>query len=197
MLLKNKLTRQPSTYALFALMCFHSARLDSKINEANEIIDLKNQDRKKWFFPLITLGNEAMNKAVETDVFTSYHYEAAIAVEHLKAKSFETTNWTKILSWYEKLYQLQPSPFNLLNLAMVQLQKADYGEAFKLLKQINPKDLEQRAYLYYGSYAEYFVLTGEVKKALKSIDTALQLVRNESERQFLLKKKVHLIKYKD
>ena len=189
MLLKNTLTRQPSAYALFALMCFHAARLDSKINGANEIIDLKNQDRKKWYFPLIKLGNEAMNKAVETELFTSYHYEAAIAVEHLKAKSFEMTNWAKILSWYEKLYQLQPSPFNLLNLAMVQLQRTDYVKAFNLLKQINPKDLEQRAYLYYGSYAEYFVLTGEIKKALKSIDTALQLVRNEAERQFLLKKK--------
>ncbi len=189
MLLKNQFTRTPAAYALFALMCFHSARLDSKINEANEIIDLKNQDRKKWYFPLIKLGNEAMNQAVETAVFTSYHFEAAIAVEHLKAPTFEATNWTKILSWYEKLYQIQPSPFNLLNRAMVQLQRSEYKEAFKLLEQINPKDLEQRAYLFHGSYAEYFVLTGKVKKALKSIDTALNLVRNEAERQFLLKKK--------
>ena len=42
MLLTNPYTRQPATYALFALMCFHSARLDSKVNEKNEIIDLKN-----------------------------------------------------------------------------------------------------------------------------------------------------------
>lgn len=189
MLLTNTYTRQPSSYALFALMCFHAARLDSKVNDANEIIDLKHQDRKKWYFPLIKLGNEAMHKAVETDVFTSYHYEAAIAVEHLKAKTFAATNWNKILNWYEQLYHIQPSPFNLLNLAMVQLQRADYTTALKLLQQINPKDLEQRAYLYYGSYSEYFVLTGKAKKALENIDTALQLVRNEAERQFLLKKK--------
>lgn len=189
MLLKNPYTRQPSTYALFALMCFHSARLDSKVNEKNEIIDLKNQDRKKWYFPLIQLGNNAMNKAVETEVYTSYHYEVAIAVEHLKAKNFAATDWNKILNWYKKLHELQPSSFNLLNLAMVQLQRADYQAALQLLQQINPKDLEQRAYLYYGSYSEYFVLIGKTKKALAHIDTALQLVRNEAERQFLLKKK--------
>ena len=148
MLLKNSFTRQPESYALFALMCFHAARLDSKINEANEIIDLKNQDRKKWYFPLIKLGSEAMGKAVVTDTFTSYHYEAAIASEHLKAPNFAATDWNKILNWYEKLYELQPSPFNLLNRAMVQLQRAAFEEALQLLKQINPKDLEQRAYLY-------------------------------------------------
>ncbi len=192
MVLTNSFTRQPPAYALFALMCFHSARLDSKINEANEIIDLKNQDRKKWYFPLMKLGSEAMNKAVETEVFTSYHYEAAIAVEHLKAPNFAATDWTKILKWYEQLYQLQPSPFNLLNRAMVQLQRTKYAKTLALLKQINPKDLEQRAYLFYGAYAEYFVLTGKGKRALESIDTALALVRNEAERAFLLKKRTDI-----
>jgi len=193
MLLKNTLTRQPSTYALFALLCFHSARLDSKINEVNEIIDLKNQDRKKWYFPLIKLGNEAMTKAVETDSFTSYHYEAAIAMEHLKAPTFAATDWAKILNWYEQLYKIQASPFNLLNRAMVQIQRTNYQDAFSLLQQIDPKDLEQRAYLYYGAYAEYFALTGEIQQALKSLDTALTLVKNEAERQFLLKKKGELM----
>jgi len=192
MVLTNSFTRQPPAYALFALMCFHSARLDSKINAANEIIDLKNQDRKKWYVPLIKLGNEAMHKAVETTLFTSYHYEAAIAMEHLKAPSFEVTDWSKILNWYEKLYELQPSPFNLLNRAMVQLQLAKYEATYDLLQQINPKDLEQRAYLLHGSYAEYFVLTGNGKLALESMDTALKLVRNEAERQFLLKKRMDI-----
>jgi len=191
-LLKNTLTRQPSTYALFALLCFHSARLDSKMNTANEIIDLKNQDRKKWYFPLIKLGSEAMTKAVETDTFTSYHYEATIAMEHLKAPTFAATNWAKILNWYEQLYIIQPSPFNLLNQAMVQIQQEKFKEALSLLKQIQPKELEQRAYLYYGAYAEYFALTGVQKKALESIDTALDLVKNEAERQFLLKKKLEI-----
>lgn len=192
MLLKNPLTRQPSTYALFALLCFHAARLDSKISEANEIIDLKNQDRKKWYFPLIKLGNKAMIKAVETDNFTSYHYEATIAMEHLKAPSFEATNWGKILTWYEQLHKIQPSPFNLLNQAIVQIQQQNFKAALRLLKQINPTALEQRAYLYYGTYSEYFDLTGDVQQALKSLNTALTLVKNEAERQFLLKKKEEL-----
>lgn len=189
MLLKNRFTRLPKTYALFALMCFHSARLDSKTGEENEIIDLKNQDRSKWYFPLVKLGDSAMVRATETDEFSSYHYEAAIASEHLTAKDFASTNWDNILDWYEKLYELQPSSFNLLNQAMVQLQRKDFSKVLALLQQINPKDLEQRAYLYYGAYAEYYLLKRKNEKALESIDAALGLVRNESEKAFLLKKR--------
>lgn len=188
-LLKNTFTRQASTYALFALMCFHSARLDSKINNQNELVDLRNQDRKLWYQPLIVLGNNAMDKAVETGIYTTYHYEAAIASEHLKAKSFEATNWDKILQWYQQLQVIQPSSFNLLNIAIVQLQREDQEAALTVLKQINPAELEQRAYLYYGAYAEYFVLIGASEKALVQINKALELVQNQSERAYLIKKK--------
>jgi len=78
--------------ALFALMCFHSARLDSKIDALNEIIDLRSQDRSTWYFPLIAAGNSMMMKATQTGRYSAYHYEAAIASEHLSAKKFEWDN---------------------------------------------------------------------------------------------------------
>lgn len=193
MLLQNPFTNRPAAYALFALMCFHSARLDSKVNPDHELIDLKRQDRSQWHFPLIALGNTAMHKAVETNTFSSYHYEAAIAAEHLKAATFAATDWDQILRWYQKLYDLQPSAVHLLNMAIVQLQRGEYESAHQLLQKISPGDLEQRAYLYYGSFAEYFTRCGQPAKALQNINTALQLVRNEAEKQFLLKKKLNLL----
>ncbi len=188
-ILKNEYTNQPSAYALFALMCFQSARLDSKVNEYNEIVDLKNQDRKTWYSPLIVLGNRAMTKAVKTDVFSAYHYEAAIASEHLKAITFDQTDWDKLLMWHERLYELQASPFTLLNMTLIHLQKGNLKSAKQFLTKINPKDLEQRAYLYYGTQAEYYIEKKETQKAINSLNSALELVTNESERNYLLKKK--------
>ena len=193
MLLKKELTQKPITYALFGLMCFQSARIDSKINEQNEVIDLKNQDRSKWHDPLIRMGHEAMFKAVEGEEFTSYHYEAAIAAEHVAAPDFESTNWDKILSHYDKIYEIQPSPIILLNMAIIQLQRDELKAAFVLLEKINSTELEQRTYLYYGSYAEYFIKKNDVKNAIINIDKALELVKNESEKAFLLKKKDALL----
>lgn len=191
MLLKNKFTNTSPAYALFALMCFHAARLESKVSPTNEIIDLEHQDRSQWHRPLITLGNHAMIKAVENDEYSSYHIEAAIAAEHLHAPSFKATNWEKILMWYKKLYDLQPSPMTLLNIAMVTLQVGDLEEVHQLLAAIDSKELEQRAYLYFGAWAEYYFKQGQQTDALASIDRALELVQNEAERQFLIKKKTN------
>jgi len=171
--------------ALFALMCFHSARLDSKIDELNEIIDLRLQDRSTWYFPLIVAGNNMMMKATQTGRYSAYHYEAAIAYEHLCAKKFENTNWEKILFWYQKLQAISPSPFNLLNMAVVNLQQGQPTIAKGILMEVNPQDLGQRTYLFYGCMAEYYKAIGEYDEALACYDEALSLVKNESERRYM------------
>ncbi|MEE9408358.1 MAG: DUF6596 domain-containing protein [Polaribacter sp.] len=194
MLLKNKHTQISNAYALFALMCFHSARLDAKINTENELLDLKTQDRNKWSFPLIQLGNMMMNKAVKTDFFSRYHYEAAIVSEHIKAPNFEQTNWDKILHWYKCLYELQPSHSNLLTMAVVCLQTNNFVKANYYFEQINPEDLAQRSYLFYGAKAGYYSKINNKKEALKFIDIALEKVTNKLEKKFLEKKKKGLLK---
>ncbi|WP_299888693.1 sigma-70 family RNA polymerase sigma factor [uncultured Lacinutrix sp.] len=193
MLLKNEHTRSAACYALFALMCFHSARLDSKTNADNEILDLKTQDRKLWCSSLIELGNTIMYKAVEEDSYSCYHYEAAIAAEHLKASSFEKTNWKKILNWYECLNEIQPMPSHLLTMAVVCLQVKDYNNAIIYLNQISPKDFEQRAYLYYGTLSDYYSATNNFQKAINNIDLALEIVNNTLEKEYLEKKKLDLL----
>ncbi|AVI52226.1 sigma factor, ECF subfamily protein [Pukyongia salina] len=189
MVLKNKKTRNDDGYALFALMCFHAARLDSKMNDKGEIIDLPNQDRSLWYFPLIRLGNEAMNQAVINNCFSHYHYEASIAAEHLKAPSFETTNWRSILKWYRQMYQLRPDPMTALNMALVHLQLGELQAAEALFRKIEPASLEQRSYLYYGTMAEYYLMRNEIKQALSCLELALGTVKNESEKQYLFQKK--------
>ena len=189
LLLKNTTTRTPNGYALFALMCFHAARLDSKIDENGEIIDLKHQDRSTWYFPLIKLGNDAMNKAVITSEFSTYHYEAAIASEHLKAKTFEETDWNKIISWYKQLCIISPSPINILNQATAQLQLSNKKEALSLLNQMNPKKLQHRTYLYLGAMCEYYLLENDIEKSLRYIDDALAMVKTDTEKNYLLKKR--------
>ena len=195
LLLKRKNMRLPQVYALFALMCFHSSRLDAKINSNNELLDLKHQDRSLWHFPLISLGNTMMNKAVETNEFSSYHYEAAIAAEHLKASTFEDTNWTKILMWYESLYNLQPMPSHVLTMAVICIQNNDYTKANTYFDIIDPEDLEQRAYLYYAAKADYFVGIGKKENALMCINQAISTVTNTLEKDFLEKKRLSWLQH--
>lgn len=194
LLLKKEKFRSGSLYALFALLCFHASRLESKTNAKNEIVDIREQDRGTWFLPLIEIGNNAMNKAMEYDGISMYHYEAAIAAEHIKANTFEDTDWVKILMWYTKLQEIQPSTFNLLHIAIVKLQLCNLEGTKQLLDTLPISDLEQRQYLYYGCYAEYYVKSEDLKLAIPYLDKAISKTSNNQERAYLQKKKKALEK---
>lgn len=193
LVLKKENLRNGAGYALFALMCFHAARLESRMSTNLETIDLRNQDRSQWYKPLISLGHQALGMARSYDDQSVFHLEAAIAVEHLRATSFEATNWQQILQHYQKLYDWTQDKLTLLNIAIVLIQMKENDQARQLLDDINPADLEQRAYLYYGVEAEYYKNTGQAPKAIKALDVALQKVTNEAERAYLLKKKNKLL----
>lgn len=192
LLLKKEQFRSGSMYALFALICFHAARLESKTNDANELVDIREQNREKWHFPLVEIANRAMNKSSEYEDISIYHFEAAIAFEHVKAKTFEDTDWARILHWYEKLHELQPSEFTLLNRAIVNLQLNRIKEAKQLLDSIEIDNLGQRQYLYYGCYAEYFSKVNDHPSAISSLEKAISKTSNSLEKAYLRKKKTHL-----
>jgi len=191
LVLKKEELRTQKFYALFALMCFHSARLDSKIDGNNDLISLSKQDRTKWYFPLVALGNDAMNKSLESiNVFSSYHYEAAIAAEHLRAPNFDSTNWRIIAKYYNELINLQDNVYSKLNLAIVYLQMKELENAFEIFEQIEAKHLVQKEYLYFASLAEYHHLNKDQKQAIINIDFALSKLTNPAERKFLEEKRV-------
>jgi len=191
LLLRNPNTSTSDAQALFALFCFHASRLRSKVNEQQEVLSLKEQDRSLWYAPLIELGYASLNKAVASE-FGVYHYEAAIAAEHVMARSYEDTNWNHILGHYQKLQALQPSAFVQLNMATVLIQLEKYAEAETMLGTIEAAALEQRTYLYHGLWAEYYHAVGEDAEGCAAIDRAIEMVRNTSEKDYLKKKRKKL-----
>lgn len=189
LLLVKENFRSGSLYALFALCCLHSSRLEAKISDNNEIVDLEHQDRSKWHLPLIILGNDALRKSEEYNDQSVYHYEAAIAAEHVKAIRYENTDWDRILQLYQALNGLQPSANALLSMATIHLKLNNLEQAKALLDQIAEGSFSQRNYLLHGCYAEYFYKSGDQKNALKEIDLAINSCSNNLEKEYLTKKK--------
>lgn len=193
-ILKNKTVRNSKTYALFSLMCFHASRLESKLNLQNEIVDLKNQDRSLWYTPMIEMGHHSLSKAMLTEEISSYHYEALIASEHVKAHTFEKTNWKKILHWYEQYVLIAPSPMLFLNLAMVHLQLKNRESTYNILNDLKEESFNQRKYLFYALWAEYHLELGENYHAIAYLQKAINHVNNCNEKKYL---KIKLEKLKD
>ena len=190
LLLKKPMLRNGNSYALFALLCFHAARIESKVSSQQEIIDLEHQDRNLWHIPLIKMGNQAMMAAVSYPEKSSYTLEAAIAAEHLKAKDFKSTNWGQVLAYYTQLQAIYPSNYNLLNMAIVHLQLGEFEQAKQLLDAIPPAKLGQREYLLHGSFADYHFKTGNSNAAIAALDQAIALSTNNSEKKYLQQKRI-------
>jgi len=182
--------RTSKLYALFALLCFHAARFHSKTDAEQNLINLQNQDRSLWNYELCGIGSNAMDKALEhQEELSSYHYEAAIASEHLRATSFDKTNWKNILHWYQLLDKSAPSNFTKLNIAIVYLQLKEWAQAQSILEAINAEELGARAYLYYGTLAEFYSFNNQMNLAIDNIVIAIGLVSNLSEKNYLISKK--------
>ena len=186
-LLNKESLRESEVYSLFALMCFHSARLETKSSN-DEVIELKHQKRKEWYKPLIKFGNSAFQKAITLGENSSYFFEAAIAREHVNSNSYEDTNWEIILYFYTELYELHPSDFILLNQVIVLLQLKNNKEVCLKLKEIDPKKLEQKTHLFHAVYTEYYLAINDLKNAKISKQKTLDTIHNEKERNHFLKK---------
>lgn len=187
LLCDNPNTQLPEAYAAMALMCFHASRINSRINEAGEIILLAQQDRSKWNKKFIEAGNDYMNQAAFGNTLSSYHIEAAIAYEHCIAATFAETNWQKILSYYDLLIQIHPTAIVALNRMTVIFKL--YGDE-KTLEQLDRspylKEWEKH-YLYYSLLGEIFASTNK-QKAINNFEKAIALTNADAEKKLLRRK---------
>jgi RNA polymerase sigma factor (sigma-70 family) len=188
LLTENDHTQQPEVFALMALMCFHSARSESRLTEEGEIILLPMQDREKWNAGLIDEGNEYMNKAAFGNVVSAYHIEAAIAYEHCSAKLFKDTNWKRILEYYEWLCKISPSPINELNKAVAVMELHGAEKALHELQLINNKKKLESYYLYHSLLGEIYSRINNFSSAKRHFETAIKLTHSETERKMLKNK---------
>src|SRR5262249_37616923 len=108
----------PATLALAALMSLHAARLPAKVDLSGDLATLADQDRSRWDRSRIEEGLVLLEASAHGDEVSSYHLEAAIAAEHACAPTMAHTNWPAIVSLYDRLMRIAPSPVVALNRAI-------------------------------------------------------------------------------
>ena len=182
---RHSLTAFPRSKALLALMCFQSSRLNARLDDKNNIILLKHQDRRKWNRSLISKGFELMEESAEPFEVSTYHFEAAIASQHASAISFDQTDWKSIYHLYDMLYQLQPNPIVAMNKAIASAYAISKQNALNELQQI--KGLEQH-HLYYASIGELYFEMENTSEAKKFYQKALEFTSSVPMQQLLQSK---------
>lgn len=186
LLCENALTGLPKTYAMTALFCFQASRLHTRIDHEGNLVLLQHQDRKKWNYRLIENGHHYMNLAGDTNHFSHWYLEAAIAGAHASALSFESTDWLLIYKLYQLLYNVHPSPVVALNKAIAANFANGPDEGLELLLQV---DSTQRSYLWYATIAEIYTNKDQQALAIHALNRALHLATTLAEKK-LIKKKI-------
>jgi RNA polymerase sigma-70 factor (ECF subfamily) len=164
------------SYALMALLLYHTSRIPARRTEDNTLILLENQDRKLWDQSMIKIANNYMSKAMNSDYYTPYHIEAMIAGIHTQTEDYALTDWKTIADLYSKLQSVDQNPIIQLNYAFSLLNAGDIEKSMSILESKEAQDFGVHQYLYYSVFSKTYEKakdTNNQKLMLwKAIDTA-------------------------
>jgi len=184
-LLKHPLGGTPSTHALAALMCLDAARLPARVDSSGNLSSLFDQDRSRWDQELVAEGLRLLGLSATGSELTEYHLEAGIASIHARALTVEDTDWKSIVSLYDALIALRPSPVVALNRAIAIGECAGAQRGLEAIRAIpNPERLARYPF-YFAALGKFELQAREYENARKHFLAALALARNPMERYFL------------
>ena len=175
-------------YALLALMQLNASRFKSRQGPDGSLLTMAEQDRSLWNRELIRKGMANLAQSAARHPLSLYNILATISACHCSAPSFESTDWSGILSLYDTLLDMDYSPLILLNRAIALSQVAGVETALAELDKIKDNPSIRSYHLFYSTQAEFFIRLNQWKNAVHSLEKAIQLASLKAEKDFLQKK---------
>jgi RNA polymerase sigma-70 factor (ECF subfamily) len=171
--------------ALLALLLLIDARADARLSADGRLLLLSEQDRTRWDTELINEGVALLTDALRREPPTSYAVEAAIAAVHAEAPSWDDTDWSEIVSLYDVLLRLWPSPVVKLNRAVaIGLRDGARAGLDALVPLLDEPALATYSYLG-AARADFLRRLGQWSEAAVAYEEAIALTDNDVERTFL------------
>jgi RNA polymerase sigma-70 factor (ECF subfamily) len=165
-------------------MCLHGARLPARSN-VDRLTPLVEQDRSSWDGRLIAEGLALLEESATGEEASSYHFEAAIAAEHASAASVEQTDWGAIVSLYDRLMGVAPSPVVALNRAIAVGERDGAEGGLAAIAAIEGSERLEAYPFLHAALGELELRRARHADAQVHFQAALELARNGAERRFL------------
>lgn len=175
----------PRAHALLALMLLTAARFPSRLDEHGDLLRLDDQDRAKWDQQLIGRGLFELVAAAQGTEISEYHLQAGIAAIHCTAPDYASTDWARILSHYDELLRMKPSPVVALNRAVAVAHLRGARAGLDATAEIPQRDRLEKLYLLHAVEGELHWRLKDYRAAAASFRRALQLADVGPEQQYL------------
>lgn len=190
-LLTELMPDEPECTGLLALAIATYARRETRLNTTGHVVLLADQDRSRWRHDEIETAVAMLDRVVRLHRPGRYQVEAAIACLHGIAPTFADTDWSQIASLYATLELFTPTPVVRVNRAVAVAHAVDAAAGLALLDDQSAADLAaiENWHLYWSTRGELLDRLGDHAAAAAAFDRALCCVSNDSDREFLLKRR--------
>lgn len=110
--------RDPEALGLLSLMLFVESRRAARRDTRGRYMPLSEQMPSLWDFDSIVRANALLKEAAEKMAPGRFQIEAAIQAVHAARVQSGETDWASILTFYDALLELTPTPVVLINRAL-------------------------------------------------------------------------------
>jgi RNA polymerase sigma-70 factor (ECF subfamily) len=169
---------------LLALLLLLHARSAARVAADGSLVRLAEQDRRLWDRGLIAEGQTIVRACVQRGRPGPYQIQAAINAVHCAAASFDMTDWQAILTLYDQLYALTPTPVVALNRAVALAEVRGPAAGLVAVDDLGSSGLDSY-YLFHATRADLLRRLGRTSESATAYATARSLTANPAEQAFL------------
>jgi RNA polymerase sigma-70 factor (ECF subfamily) len=179
---------EPETRGLLALLLFVDARRHARTAADGSFVPLAEQDRTRWDTVLVAEARALLRSCLCQGRPGPYQLHAAIDAVHTAAPTFAETDWPQILTLYDQLLTIAPTPIVELNRSVALAEVEGPADA---LAAIDDLDLDHH-HLWHAVRADLLRRCGRDEAAAAEYERAIQRTANLVEQRHL-RRRLHAL----
>jgi len=180
---------EPEVHGLVALMEIQASRAHARVGPSGQPVLLLEQDRSRWDQLLIRRGLAALERAEQVGGPRGpYLLQAALAACHARARTADQTDWARIVSLYDELREIMPSPIVDLNRAVAVGMASGPAAGLRLVDALTSEGALARYHLLPSVRGDLLRKLGRLDEARAEFERAASLTQNARERALLLER---------
>ncbi len=176
---------------LLALMLLTEARRPARVASNGELVTLDEQDRGAWDPALVAEGHRLVRERLAAGVAPGrYQILAAINAVHTSARDVRDTDWSQVVTLYDQLVRLDPSPIIALNRSVAVAERDGPEVALAAVDRLTDRLAGYHAY--HATRADLLRRLGRSQQARAEYDCAIELAGNTAETAYLTRRRDQL-----
>ena len=176
---------EPEALGLLALLLLTDARRAARLDDADDLVPLEEQDRTRWDTDAIAEGLELVDAALRRGQPGPYQVQAAIAACHASARDASATDWVEIAALYNELLRMMPTPVVALNRAVAVGMADGPAAGLRLVDALDASGALAGYHLLAATRADLLRRLDRRAEAAAAYRDALALAANDAERRYL------------